>query len=263
MQIFWVVAIISALTVIMIMSGRGGGNSYVAALVLLGVPMHTAPTTSQFILLAGALAGALVFGKARTMSRPLAIFFGGPNASTAFAGGFMAHSFGGTQLKIILSVLLFVAGIAMVFPEIQVDKTGVFRLGYWNIRAGDSLYVINLWAAVPMTMAAGFLSGMVGISGGSFLIPLMVVGCGVPVRTAVGTATAILMATALTGFVGNALRGGFDPALALPCGAVAVLGGLIGSKIGLKTRPKSLKTISGILTIIAAIFMLANALSGK
>jgi hypothetical protein len=136
MQIFWVVAIILALTVIMIMSGRGGGNSYVAALVLLGVPMHTASTTSQFILLAGALAGALVFGKARTMSRPLAIFFGGPNASTAFAGGFMAHSLGATQLKIILSVLLFVAGIAMVFPEIQVDKTAVFRLGYWNIRAG-------------------------------------------------------------------------------------------------------------------------------
>ena len=99
--------------------------------------------------------------------------------------------------------------------------------------------------------------------GGASLIPLMVVGCGVPVRTAVGTATSMLAATALTGFVGNAVHGGFDPALALPCGAVAVIGGLIGSKIALKTKPKSLKTISGILTIIAAIFMLANAISGE
>jgi cobalt-zinc-cadmium efflux system protein len=91
----------------------------------------------------------------------------------------------------------------------------------------------------------------------------MVVGCGVPMRTAVGTATAMLAATALTGFAGNALHGGFEPALAIPCGAVAIAGGLIGSKIALKTKPKSLKTISGILTIIAAIAMLANALSGR
>lgn len=263
MNIFWIVAIIFALTVVMIMSGRGGGNFYVAAFVLLGVPMHTASTTSQFILLVSALMGAIVFGKARTMSWPLVIFFSALNASMAFVGGFMAHSFGGTLLKIILSVLLFIAGIAMLFPEKQAHKAAVSRFGHWNIQEGDNLYVINLWVAVPLTLATGFFSGMVGISGGSFLVPLMVVGCGVPVRTAVGTATAMLAATALTGLVGNALHGGFDMALALPCGAVAVIGGLIGSKIALKTKPKSLKTISGILTIIAAIFMLANAISGE
>ena len=104
---------------------------------------------------------------------------------------------------------------------------------------------------------------MVGISGGAFLVPLMVVGCGVPMRTAVGTATAMLAATALTGFTGNALHGGFDSFLAIPCGAVAIFGGLIGSKIALKTKPKSLKTISGIITIIAAIVMMFNALAGK
>ncbi|KPL70004.1 hypothetical protein ADN00_18230 [Ornatilinea apprima] len=263
MNTFYIVAIIFVLTVVMIMSGRGGGNFYVAAFVLLSVPMHTASTTSQFVLLASALVGAIVFGKARTMSWPLAIFFGGLNASMAFVGGFVAHSFDGTLLKIILSVLLFVAGVAMLFPEKQAHKTAVSRFGYWNIREGDNLYVINLWVAVPLTLATGFFSGMVGISGGSFLVPLMVVGCGVPMRTAVGTATAMLAATALTGFTGNALHGGFDPALALPCGAVAVIGGLIGSKIALKTKPKSLKTISGILTNLAAIFMLVNTISGK
>ena len=175
----------------------------------------------------------------------------------------MAHSFTGTLLKFILSLLLFVAGVAMLFPEKQARKVAISRFGYWNIQEGDNLYVINLWVAVPLTMATGFFSGMVGISGGSFLIPLMVVGCGVPVRTAVGTATAMLAATALTGFAGNALHGGFDPELAIPCGAAAVVGGLIGSKIALKTKPKSLKIISGVLTIVAAIAMLANAVSGK
>lgn len=263
MSTWIVVGIIFILTIVMIMSGRGGGNFYVAALVLSGVAMHTASTTSQFILFVSALMGALVYGKARTMSWPLVFFFGGLNASMAFIGGFEAHVFGGTTLKIVLSVLLFIAGAAMLFPEKQAHKAAISRFGYWNIQEGDNQYVINLWIAVPLTMTTGFFSGMVGISGGSFLIPLMVVGCGVPMRIAVGTATAMLAATALTGFAGNALHGGFDPALAIPCGAVAIAGGLIGSKLALRTKPKSLKTISGILTIIAAIVMLANALAGK
>jgi len=258
-----VVIIIFFLTVVMIMSGRGGGNFYVIALALSGIPIHTASTTSQFILLSSALSGALIFGKARTMSWPLVVFFGGLNSLMAFVGGFEAHLFSGFALKIVLAVVLGIAGAAMLFPEKEAPKTASSRFGYWNIMEGKNKYVINLWLAVPLTLATGFFSGMVGISGGSFLIPLMVVGCGVPMRTAVGTATAMLAATALTGFTGNALHGGFDPALAIPCGVVAIVGGLLGGKIALKTKPKKLKSISGIITIIAAIIMMVNALVGK
>lgn len=258
-----VVLVIFALSVVMIMSGRGGGNFYVLALVLAGIPMHTASTTSQFILLASALSGAIVFGKAKTMSWPLALFFGGINASMAFVGGFEARLFTGITLKIVLSILLAIAGVAMLLPEREANKMANPRLGYWNLSENENLYVINLWVAIPLTAATGFFSGMVGISGGSFLVPLMVVGCGVPVRTAVGTATAMLAATALAGFSGNALHGGFEPALAVPGALAAVVGGLIGGRIALRTKPKRLKTISGIITIIAAVFMLINALSAK
>jgi hypothetical protein len=258
-----VVLVIFALSVIMIMSGRGGGNFYVAALVLLGTPMHTASTTSQFILLFSALSGALIFGKAKTLSWRLALFFGGLNASMAFVGGFTAYRFSGVALKVALSILLFIAGVAMLLPEKQGRRTADPRRWFWNLEEGEDTYVVDLKIAVPLTLATGFFSGMVGISGGSFLVPLMVVGCGVPVRVAVGTATAMLAATALTGFAGNALHGGFNPALAIPAAAAAVVGGILGGKVALKTKPKSLKTISGLLTIVAAVFMLVNALSGK
>lgn len=156
MSTWFVVVIIFFLTVVMIMSGRGGGNFYVAALVLSGVAMHTASTTSQFILLASALTGAFVFGKAKTMSWPLVFFFGGVNASMAFVGGFVAYSFDGGTLKIVLSVLLFIAGVAMLFPEKQSRRSAVSRLGYWNVRDDDNQYVVNLWLAVPLTVATGF-----------------------------------------------------------------------------------------------------------
>jgi len=257
------VLVIFVLSIVMIMSGRGGGNFYVAALVLLGTPMHTASTTSQFILLASALSGALIFGKARTLSWRLALFFGGLNASMAFVGGFTAQLFTGVALEIALSILLFIAGVAMLLPERGGRKTADPRRGFWNLQEGDYTYVVDLKVAIPLTLATGFFSGMVGISGGSFLMPLMVVGCGVPVRVAVGTATVMLAATAATGFAGNALHGGFSPELAVPAALAAVVGGILGGKFALKTKPQSLKTISGLLTIVAAVFMLVNALSGQ
>lgn len=258
-----VVLIIFVLTVVMIMSGRGGGNFYVIALVLSGIPVHTASTTSQFILIASALSGALIFGKAKTMSWRLALYLGSLNGAMAFVGGYQAHAFSGTALTIALSILLGIAGVAMLLPERQTVKESSERFGYWNLTEGGARYVVNLWLATPLTLATGFFSGMVGISGGSFLVPLMVVGCGVPVRTAVGTATAMLAATAIAGFTGHALHGGFDPALAIPCGIVAVIGGLIGGKFALKTKPKRLKAISGVITIVAACIMLARALTGN
>lgn len=254
---------IFVLTVVMIMSGRGGGNFYVIALVLSGVPVHNASTTSQFILLCSALAGAFIYGKAKTMSWPLVAFFGGLNSLMAFVGGFQAHLYSGTSLKVVLSIALAVAGVAMLLPEKKVIKAAAVRPGYWTIHEGEDTYVVNLWLAAPMTLVTGFFSGMVGISGGAFLVPLMVVGCGVPTRTAVGTATAMLAATAFTGLAGNALHGGFDPMLAIPCGIVAILGGVIGGRLALKTKSKKLKTLSGVITILAAIIMMLNALGGE
>lgn len=255
-----VVAVIFTLSIVMVMSGRGGGNFYVAALVLLGTPMHAASTTSQFILLVSALSGALIFGKAKILSWSLAIFFGSLNAAMAFVGGFEAHLFTGPTLQIVLSILLLIAGIAMLLPEKGRPRTADSRRGYWNLRERESTYVINLKVAVPLTLASGFFSGMVGISGGSFLAPLMVVGCGVPVRVAVGTCTVMLAATAFAGFLGNALHGGFVAALAVPAALAAVAGGIIGGKVALKAKPKSLKTISGMLTILAGAYMLFEGL---
>jgi uncharacterized membrane protein YfcA len=257
------VLVIFLLSVVMIMSGRGGGNFYVLALVLGGVPVHVAATTSQFILVCSALAGVTFFGKAKAVSWPLAFFFGGLNGSMAFLGGFEAHRFSGLTLKVVLSVLLGIAGAAMLFPEREGRPRTRPGHGHWNLRDNDALYVVDLRLAVPLTMLTGFFSGMVGISGGSFLVPLMVIGCGVPMRTAVGTASAMLAATALGGFSGSALHGGFDASLALPGAVAAVVGGLLGGRIALETKPRDLRFLSGTITMVAAVVMMANALSEK
>jgi len=259
LKIAVVALIIFVLAVLMTMTGRGGGNFYVLTLVLAGLPMHEAATTGQFVLFSTAGAAMFIFKKGKTLSVPLALFLGSLTASMAFVGGFTAHSFSGNDLKIVFSILLALAGSAMLFTAEENRKAPQQKLGYWNLKAGEETYVINLWLTVPVAMTAGFFSGMVGVSGGSFLVPLMVMACGVSMRIAVGTASVMVAATAFSGFMGHALQGGFNPGWAIPIAAVTIFGGILGGKIALRTKPAFLKTLFAVTTLIAAVLMIINA----
>ncbi len=258
-----VALVVLALAVVMTMTGRGGGNFYVLTFVLAGAPMHEAATTGQFVLSATALAAMFVFQKHKTVLLPLALFMGGMTATTAFAGGYFAYLFTGVTLKIMFSLLLVLAGILMLLPikerTTKPDRSG----GYWGLKTADSVYYINLWVTVPAVLGTGFCAGMVGVSGGSFLVPLMVLGCRVPMRLAVGTASIMVAATAFSGFLGHAMHGTFNPAWALPIAGVAVIGGILGGRIALKTKPAYLKMLFAVTTIVAAILMMVNALLSR
>lgn len=253
-------AIILLLAVVMTMAGRGGGNFYVLLLVITGIPMHQAATTGQFILFTTALSAFFVFQKNKAVVWPLAILIGSLTASAAFAGGYFSHWFSGFTLKMVFSGLLAIAGGLMLLPIKERCEDGTKKgFGYWRFESGGQTYTVNLWVAVSVTLSAGFGSGMVGVSGGSFLVPLMVLTCGVPMRAAVGTASTLIASTALMGFIGHTIQGDFSPALAIPLAAVTVVGGFIGGKFAMKTRPKHLKLLFAYTTLLAALFMVINA----
>lgn len=102
-------------------------------------------------------------------------------------------------------------------------------------------------------------AGAIGVSGGSFKVPLMVLTCGVPMRVTVGTSAAMVAATAFMGLIGHWAAGDFNVAWAMPMSAAAVIGGLLGGAFSLKTRPENLKKIFAYTTLGAALFMVVNA----
>ena len=96
---------------------------------------------------------------------------------------------------------------------------------------------------------------MVGISGGSFIVPLLVLWCHVPMKNAVGTASSLVAVSAITGFMGHAVSGHFDYRIAVPFTIGGAIGGLIGGSVALKTKPAILKILFAITTLVAAIIM--------
>ncbi|MGY5882021.1 MAG: sulfite exporter TauE/SafE family protein [Candidatus Thorarchaeota archaeon] len=246
----------------MTLVGKGGGNFYVVILVFATIPIHESSTTAQFILFFASFAGILVFGMNKAVIWRLVIPVGALVAFSAFAGGFLSYLFDEISLKVIFSFLLTVAGLVMLVPysqqESAVRENG---FGHFILMTDMGELVLNLRIVVPVTLLTGFFSGMIGVSGGSFLVPMLVLACGLPMQTSVTTATPLVAVSALMGFSGHLLQGHFNPYLALPLAIVTVIGGLLGGKFALKTKPKHLKQLFAITNVIAALLIVLNLLS--
>lgn len=258
MNIWFLALVILIIAVFMIMTGHGGGNFFIIALVLAGIDMHIAAASVQFILFTAAFTAMLVFGTKKFVEWRLAVLMGILIGISAFAGGFFSDYVPGKTLKLILSVLLFFLALLMLRP-VRGNASLDLRTG-WNylpVKSFDNsaTYYVNLMIVVPTVLAFGFIAGMVGISGGSFMVPLLVLSCGVPMKNAIGTASTLISVSALFGFTGHAISGHFDYRIALPLALGGAIGGLIGGSIAIKSKPKLLKILFAVTTLVAAIIM--------
>jgi uncharacterized membrane protein YfcA len=251
--------LILALAVVAAMTGRGGGNFYVPLMVACGAPMHQAAASGQLILVATASAAALLFHKRRTVDWKLALAIDPPTDVMALVGGYLSAYVAGTGLKLLMAGLLVAAGLCMFLKPKERSGPQPRRFGFWRRKSGGEEYTVNLWLALPVAAATGLVAGAVGVSGGSFKVPLMVLACGVPMRVAVGTSSVMVAATAAMGLAGHAAQGHFDPRGALLLALVAALGGFVGSRFALKTKPKNLKVLFALTSLAAAAFMALNA----
>ncbi|MBN1522785.1 MAG: sulfite exporter TauE/SafE family protein [Candidatus Aureabacteria bacterium] len=259
MRIIIVSLVIFLLAIIMAMVGRGGGNFYVPVLIAAGASMNVAATSAQLILMITALVATFVFHAYKTVDWKLALIIDPPTDIMAFVGGYYAHFFSGCYLKILFSVLLALSAFFMFRPVKERAENGKRRFGYWTRSFNGYRYNVNLWMAIPVTAGVGFFAGMLGISGGSFKIPFMVLACGVPMRIAVGTSSAMVAVTALMGFTGHVVAGDFSYEWIFPLACVAVAAGFIGGKISVKVNPVRLKHIFAYSTLAASVFMIGNA----
>lgn len=245
-----------AVAFFMSMAGKGGGNFYILIMLAAGISMHSAAVTSQLIMIAAAIVSVFVYHRDRKIDWKLALVLDPPTDIMAFAGGYFAGSWDASVLKTIFAISLIIVSLFMFMPAAQqkrIDRTGP---GFWKRDFGGESYTVDLRFAVPITAAVGFMAGAVGISGGTFKIPLMVLACGVPMKTAVATSSAMVGVTALMGFMGHFASGSIDFATALPLALAGFLGGLAGSRNALKTKPENLKKIFASVNLLAGILML-------
>lgn len=258
MSIWLLGVIIMLIAFLMTMTGRGGGNFYVLTLVFSGISMNLSASTGQFILMCSSLMAAILFSKQKMNHWKLTIFLGVLLFVSAMAGGFYGQFFNEKVLKVIFAVLMFVAALLMLKkPKQKLKNDGKFVI---TLTSNNETFKVNLLVTIPIVLLTGFLSGMVGVSGGSFLVPLMLLSMNVPMHIAVGTSTTLVSVSAAAGFFGHIGAGIVDFNLAIPLALGGIIGGFMGAKMALKSKPKNLKYLFAGTQLIASIIMIINVL---
>ncbi len=245
-----------AVALVFSMLGQGGGALYTPLQVWLGVNFHQAATTSLFLIIVTSASASLVFHKAGKIDWPLAIVLETVTAAGGFAGGLGSEWFSGATLSLLFAAVIAAAALFMVRPMKErqpcADSAGGFFS--WKRTLSEQSYCVNLAMALPISFAAGVVSGMVGVGGGLIKVPMMVLALGVPMDIAVGSSALMVGLTASGGFAGHLVSGHWDWRMSLVLAAAVFVGGQIGSRLTVRLDKARLKKGFGwfLLAIAAA-----------
>ena len=242
------------------MVGVGGGVIYVPILLALGMSVHDAATISLFAIVATSSSAALIYRRRSAIDWKLALVIEPSTFVMAFVGGLVANYMDATALKIVFACVLIVASFFMMRPVSEKVRAEPHGWGYWRRQMGENRYVVRLRPLMPLTTVAGFIAGLIGVSGGVFKMPSMVLAGGVPMRIAIGTSSLMVTATAIAGLSGHLTGGSFPVVVALPLAAAAFVGGRLGSSLSVRVRVPVLRLVFAIILFLIAAWMIISTL---
>lgn len=124
----------------------------------------------------------------------------------------------------------------------------------------DPAYVPGVTIVVSMVAGAvaGSLGALLGLGGGVFLIPLLNVGLGLPLKTASGISLMTVIATSNAVAANSAARKVINLRLGMLLQVAAVAGGLLGALVVERLAVDTLYLIFAAVTAVIAVVMLTR-----
>lgn len=117
--------------------------------------------------------------------------------------------------------------------------------------------------AIVGGLAAGLLSGTIGIGGGLLFVPVMTVGFRLSQPVAQGTSLIAIIPTAIVGGATHFWQGNVMPAAALLMGGGGAVGAVIGALVAVEVPGPILARIWGAFLVFSALRLFMQALRAK
>lgn len=196
--------------------GHGGASGYLAVMAFLAVAPEVTRPTALVLNLFVASIGTVQFWRAGYFSWRLFWPFAVASIPMAFVGG-MIH-LPTDVYKIVLGVVLCIAAIRLAI----------------KLKNDDEVSDPPLIACLLIGAVIGLLSGMVGVGGGIFLTPILLLMRWAETRVAAGVSVLFILVNSIAGLAGNYKQVSVLPPDVSIWIAAAVIGGVVGSTLGSK-----------------------------
>lgn len=199
--------------------GHGGASGYLAAMGLVGVAPAIMRPTALVMNIAVASISLFKFARANGFNWRLFLPFAITAVPLAFVGGRI-------QLPVIWFGIL--VGCVLLFSAMRLFLETLRSKAVPRVIKGPPPIVL----ALVLGAVIGLLSGLVGVGGGIFLSPLLVLAGWATVRDSAAPTAAFVLVNSISGLLGLLSRQPELPA-ALPYWVAAVIvGGFIGASLG-------------------------------
>jgi uncharacterized protein len=196
------------------MVGHGGASGYLAVMALAGLAPAVMKPTALTLNLAVSLVGTVLFFRAGHFLWRLFWPFALTSIPCAYLGGRLelpTHVF-----KLLLALALAFAAVRLVLPAPK------------NV----SLRPIPLHWVLVSGALMGFVSGLIGVGGGIFLTPLLLLLRWADAKTAAAVSAPFIFVNSAAGLAGHAASLHQLPACWLWLALTVVAGGWLGARWG-------------------------------
>ena len=254
------------------LTGLGGGVIVIPLLTLaFGIDFHYAIGAALVASIATSSGSASAYVKEGMTNIRLGMFLEIATSVGAVLGAVIALWMPTNAIAVIFGVVLFFT--AVMQNRQKVDHVGVkgsalamkLKLfGSYPTKEGMQTYELtNVPGGFLIMVAAGALSGLLGIGSGVLKVLAMDSCMKVPFKVSTTTSNFMIGVTAVTSAVVYLQRGYIEPGIAFPI-MVGVLGGaLTGAKLLKHLDVRLLRKIFAIAILLVAVNMIYNGLMGK
>jgi uncharacterized protein len=230
-------------------AGFGGASGYLTAMSFFTIPVNVMASTALVLNILVSSISFTNYTRAGHLKSKLLVPFLITSVPAAFLGGYMKIS-EQTYTTLLYIVLTYLA-LRMLFFRTPTESAE------WEA------HPVSWWAALLTGAVVGLLSGMLGMGGGIFLAPLILLMQWGTSKQAAASAGGFIAINSISGLVGRILGGtlqfGQFGLWLLPVG---LLGALIGSQLGaIKFSGVGVRRVlGGILTIAVGTYWLSTFL---
>ena len=230
--------------------GIGGGILWMPFfLIFLKLPPETAVVTSLLVQTAGMGSGSAAFIKKKTADLPLAGFFLLLALPGLGLGALLTRLLSSANLELALGILTLTTAFLFVSANQKYADTGQDRVPMK--RAHRYGWVVSIMAVA---------SGMLSVSIGEWLVPLMRSHLTLRMRAAVATSIVTIFGTCIAGSLFHVILGSSVDLITLAWAVPGVIiGGQVGPRITEKINERMLKEVFIFLLTLIGIHLIYNS----